>query len=95
MTKTIKHLAAEVLSIQDASNLGGLVQRFGSVPFDIRTAFAAEHGRPIDTEALNQHPIITVWLVKLCALNGLGIANYDSHLVDGAFRECERLAEGG
>ena len=62
--KTLKELAAEALSIQDACNLCGLAQRFAKVQIEL-----GEYTK--GTEERNRHPITVLWLDKFNSLAGI------------------------
>jgi hypothetical protein len=84
---TSKKLYQEALDIQDGSNLGGLVHRFNEVVSELQEEM---HRSGYSTSWVNRHPIITLWLDKLCDLN----CTYGDHqLVSQAYHQCKDAAE--
>lgn len=67
-TNTLEGLAAEALQIQDACNLSGLAIRFAVVVVELRECLRSETGG-VNTDDVNQHPIVTMWLAKMADLN--------------------------
>lgn len=61
--RSLKELAAEALACQDACNLLGLSRAFSRVLDDLRDL-------GLDTDQINTHWIVTVWLDKFNSLNG-------------------------
>lgn len=88
MTFTIQRAAQEALAVQDAVNLSGVLATFSTIVS--RTLWPEAHRLSKGTEWVNAHPICTVFLDKLCDLNG-----YNSIKDSEAYDECKRLAEGG
>jgi hypothetical protein len=64
---TLHELAKECLSIQSASNLCGLAQRFAKVMVEL-----SPHC-PSGTDERNQHPIAQLWLEKMASLSGVKV----------------------
>lgn len=64
--KTIQQLAQDALDIQDASNLSGVVHAFDRFITDL-WAIARAEGK--DTDWINSHPIVAMYLDKLSDLN--------------------------
>lgn len=60
-------MAADALSVQDASNLGGVVHSFDRVVSELQV-MAREPGRGTDWVA--SHPVVTLYLEKFAHLNG-------------------------
>jgi hypothetical protein len=85
----LKELAAEALSVQDACNLRGLGVRFGEVCGELGPAMQAA-GLATDTEAVNRHPIMQVWVNKMAQLAGCHGA-----MIGDAFFEVQRIAGQG
>jgi hypothetical protein len=59
--RTLKELAVEANSIQNASNLCGVAQSFARAMIDLRHILQ-------NTDDANHHPITQVWVDKLSAL---------------------------
>lgn len=81
---TLKQAAQQALDIQDACNLSGVVFAFG------RAMQAICDSPNSGTDERNQHPIVTMHLLKLCELNGCGSTLSESY--DRAEVECKRIA---
>jgi hypothetical protein len=61
----------EAFDIQNACNLGGLIHDFPRV----LTAVQGEaHARGQGTAYVNTHPIVRLWLDKLCDLAGMTVS---------------------
>lgn len=84
---TLKSLAQEAINVQDASNLCGLAQRFAEVCVDLMRS------GPLGTNEVNEHPIVTLWLSKMCSLNGMD-TGYGTKYLDEQWRKVEALAKG-
>jgi hypothetical protein len=61
---TLKQMAKLSLDIQNACNLSGVVHSFSLVCSSLRRLPETE-----GTQATNQHPVVTLFLSKLCSLN--------------------------
>lgn len=81
---TIKQAAQQALDVQDACNLSGVVFAF------TRAMQAICDAPNSGTAERNQHPIVTLFLLKLSELNGCGSTLHESY--DRAESECRRLA---
>ncbi len=84
---TLQEAAVLVLELQNASNLSGVLRTFHEVVSDVLWPEARRLGR--GTEFVARHPIITLFLEKLCSLNGVVT---DSNRVHLAYRECRAIA---
>ncbi len=82
---TIQQAAKQALEIQDASNLSGVVFAFA------RAMQAICDAPNSGTAERNQHPIVTMHLLKLCELNGCGSTLDPAY--DRAETACKLLAE--
>jgi hypothetical protein len=65
----LRRLADDAIRVQDACNLSGVAQSFAEACITLRL-IAQALGLPGDTEWCNRHPIVTLWVDKLCDLNG-------------------------
>lgn len=63
---TLQREAQQVLDIQDACNLSGVVHAFSRA---MDTLWAAAKAESQGTDYVNQHPIVTLYLSKLVSLN--------------------------
>jgi hypothetical protein len=61
----------EALDIQNACNLSGLVHSFPEV---IAAVWDEAHERGEGTAYVNRHPLVKLWLDKLCDLAGLSVS---------------------
>lgn len=86
---TIDKAAKMALDCQDACNLSGVVFSFAEAMKAICDADNESHR---GTEWKNTHPIVTVFLEKLIALNGYRVG--DSVLRDEDFATCSLLGRG-
>ena len=59
---TIKALAKEAISVQDACNLSGVIHAFSRAMTDLRE---------ITGTMVNHHPIAIVWADKVASLTGI------------------------
>jgi len=82
---TLKQAAQSALDVQDACNLSGVVFSFARAMQAI--CDSPERG---DTESRNNHPIVTMYLLKLSELNGCGSTLHDSY--EAAEARCKELA---
>lgn len=77
----------DALDIQNASNLSGLVH---SLPAVVDAVWQEAYEQKEGTEDVNTHPVLTLWLDKLCTLAGLTVqqgpvlAAYREALAHGA-----------
>jgi hypothetical protein len=60
----------EALDVQNACNLGGLIQ---SLPRVVAAVQEEAHELGEGTAYVNTHPIVQLWLDKLCDLAGLTV----------------------
>lgn len=84
---TIKQAAQRALDVQDACNLSGVVNTLADITRLMRMAL------DMDTPTCNRHPIVTMFLLKLCELNGCGTTLHETY--GPAEAECKRLASEG
>ena len=84
---TIQEAAQSALDVQDASNLSGVVFHFARV---MQAICDDSHSEGTGTRERNRHPIVTMYLLKLCELNGCGSTLHESY--ERAEAECLRLA---
>jgi phosphate/sulfate permease len=83
---TIQQAAQQAMDVQGACNLSGVVFSFAEV------MRAICNGLPnAGTHARNTHPIVTLFLLKLCELNGCGTTLHESY--ERAWTECQALAQ--
>jgi hypothetical protein len=80
---TLKQAAQSALDVQYACNLSGVARSLWEVCNAIREAFP-------NTGAVNTHPIVTMYLLKMCELNGCGSTLHESY--EPAERACIALA---
>src|SRR5438105_3904615 len=85
---TIQEAARLALAAQDAVNLSAVVHEFSNIQ-SVLWDEARKHG--YGTAWVAQHAITTIFLDKLCSLNGLVT---DSNRVHLAFSECRAIVEG-
>ena len=90
MSDALDKLAAEAIAVQDACNLSGLAIRFANVVVELRALL--QDVPEFETEMINRHPIVTLWVMKMADLNGCAweadakfSAAYD-WCIDGAAR---------
>jgi hypothetical protein len=83
---TIQQAAKVALECQDACNLSGVLASFKEIVHEVIWPEARRVGK--GTEWVNQHPIVTLFLSKLCSLNG----GYFECDYLRASEECEALS---
>jgi hypothetical protein len=66
---TLQEAAVLVLELQNASNLSGVLRTFHEVVSDVLWPEANKRG--LGTEWVAHHAITTIFLDKLCDLNGI------------------------
>jgi hypothetical protein len=77
---TIQDAAREAIAVQDAVNLSGVLHSFHEIVSEVLWPEARKQGK--GTDFVNRHPIVTLFLHKLCDLNGGSFdADYTSALV--------------
>ena len=81
---TIQQAAQQALDIQDDCNLSGVVFAFERC---MRAVCDDSQARGTGTKERNQHPIVTMFLLKLCELNGCGST------LNPAYEEAERTCK--
>src|ERR1700726_975979 len=85
---TIQQAAQTALDVQDACNLSGVVASFKEIVHEVIWPEARRLGK--GTEWVNSHPVVTLFLSKLCSLKcGYYEGDY-LHSTDA----CEALALG-
>lgn len=103
-TRTMRTLAQEVINIQSAGNLSGLVHGWSRSISRLRQLLAEQGIR--DTEQINKHPINKLWAERLYTLSGCegGWVVQDNTQMDllsaydkwrMAWQECIRLKNSG
>jgi hypothetical protein len=83
---TIQQAAKTAIECQDACNLSGVLASFKEIVHEVIWPEARRVGK--GTEWVNQHPIVTLFLSKLCSLNG----GYFECNYPHANEECEALS---
>lgn len=63
MSRTLQQLAQEVLDVQDACNLSGVVLAWGRSISELRSLLDDK-----STDAINKHPINVMWASKVESL---------------------------
>lgn len=86
---TLQQAAQQALDVQDASNLSGVTCAFARV---MQAICDDSRTRQTGTRERNTHPIVTMFLLKMCELNGCGSTLHESY--EPAEAECMRLAKG-
>jgi len=84
---SLQHAAVVSLQIQDAVNLSAVVLEFNEVLRE--TMWPEARARGLGTQWINQHPITTLFLDKLCDLNGIVT---DSNKLALAYAEVQAIA---
>jgi hypothetical protein len=85
---TIQQAAQTALDVQNACNLSGVLVSFKEIVHEVIWPEARRLGK--GTEWVNSHPVVTLFLSKLCSLNrGYYECDY-LHASDA----CEALARG-
>ena len=85
--KTLKELAQDVLQVQDASNLSGVVKGFDRAIADLKLHFPEYSNRDF-----YHLPIIAMWADKIASLTGtqnMGAVQYS-----GIYDKVTKLSEG-
>jgi hypothetical protein len=83
--KTLKELASDALSVQNACNLSGVVISFAQVIRDLKDNLPKS-----GSEEINQHPIIRLWVDKIASLAGL-----DQGVLSKEYQAVHIIAEFG
>lgn len=86
LKRELRDLAKEALQVQDSVNMSGLVHSWSRSITDLRRLL-----QNAGTLQINTHPINTLWLYKLCQLNGL-VAE-PNELVLEAWNEVTKIAQ--
>jgi hypothetical protein len=77
---TIQEAACTAIAAQDAVNLSGVLHTFSEIVSEVIWPEARKQGK--GTDFVNRHCIVTLFLHKLCDLNGGSFdADYTSALV--------------
>jgi hypothetical protein len=87
MTMTIQQAARVALDCQDGCNLSGVLASFKEIVHEVIWPEARRLAK--GTEFVNTHPIVTLFLSKLCSLN-VGYFECDYPRASDA---CEALAQ--
>lgn len=85
--RTLAQLAHEALTIQNASNLSGLVHGWSRSMTRLRELLPN-----VGTREINYHPINKMWASKLHELTCMGFS--ESVAFSEALAACEELAKG-
>lgn len=85
---TMKQAAQTAIDCQDACNLSGVLGSLKGIVFDVLWPEARRLGK--GTEWVNQHPICTLMLDKLCDLNR--VQREDAGF-GRAWDQCTQIAE--
>lgn len=85
---TIQQAAQWALQVQDAPNLSGVVKSLASPVIDALWEEARKQDK--GTRWVAQHPIVTMFLLKMCELNGCGSTLHESY--GPAEKACQELA---
>jgi hypothetical protein len=80
----MQQAAQQAIDIQDACNLSGVVYSFARVMDTLCANTTATRDR-------NSHPIVTMFLLKLCELNGCGSTLHETY--EAAEKACHELAQ--
>jgi hypothetical protein len=80
MSRTVKELAQEVIAVQNASNIRGVVRSFGEAMTDLGKLVPGG-------DELATHPITVMWVSKLESLS-----RYSFERFGEAYNECQTLA---
>lgn len=87
--KSLQYAAQQALAIQSVESLSTVLAIFGEVTREVLWPEAVRHG--YGTEWVTQHAITTVFLDRLCALNGLVT---DANRVRLAYTEVKAINSG-
>ncbi len=82
---TLKQAAQSAIDVQDACNLSG-------VAHSMLDAIAAIRADASNTLPVNQHPIVTLYLLKMNELNGCGSTCHQTYTP--AEKACKAIAAG-
>jgi hypothetical protein len=85
--RTLAELAREALTIQNASNLSGLVHGWSRSMTRLRELLPNA-----DTRTINYHPVSKMWASKVHELTCMGFS--ESVAFSEALAACEELAKG-
>ena len=86
--RSMKELARNVLLIQDACNLSGVVHSF-SIAMSILCEYKYQLNQ--GTDWVNNHPVAKMYASKIHALSGMGVS--DTEEFHHAYEACKKLAE--
>lgn len=88
---TIQYAAQQALDVQYACNLSGVARSLNQIIQEVLwpTAVREENG----TKWINTHPIVTMFLLKMCELNGCGSTLQSGY--EAAEKACREMAQGG
>lgn len=82
---TLRQAAKSALDCQNACNLSGVAHA-------MLDAIAAIRADSTDNIPANQHPIVTMFMLKMCELNGCGSTLHQTY--DPAEKACEAIVAG-
>ncbi len=82
---TLKQAAQSAIDVQDACNLSG-------VAHSMLHAITAIRDDASNTVQVNQHPIVTLFMLKMCELNGCGSTLHKTYRP--AVKACIAIAAG-
>jgi len=85
MARTIEQLAQEVLDVQDACNLSGVLGSAYRAACDLRRVLDA------GTDTINRHPIMVLWADKIAHLTDTQTIGNDR--VSAAYRAVYAIVE--
>lgn len=82
--RTMKDMAQDALSVQDASNLTGVIHSWSRMLPDLRAAIEAhckENNLVFSTDRVNQHPVNVLFASKVASLTSceVGLAFGDAY----------------
>lgn len=83
---TIQEAAKLAIDVQDACNLSGVLKSFQKIVSEVIWPEMEKQGK--GTDFVNHHPIATLFLSKLCSLNG---GHYECDYLAASDR-CEEIA---
>lgn len=86
--QVLSQLARDVILVQDACNLKGVIAAF----MRARETILDYGGREKGTEWFNHHPIMRLYASKIHHLTDMGLSSTESFEL--AFQLCQRMASG-
>jgi hypothetical protein len=85
---TIKQAAQSALDVQNACNPSGVIHSLAEIVKDVLWPEAIRLGK--GSRWVGQHPIVTMYLLKLSEMNGCGSTLHESY--EPAEKACQELA---